>query len=86
MFKGVLEEVFRSFDWEGKGININGEMTSHLRFADNVVLIAKECKELKEMAKEFVEKSRIAGLTINQSQTRLITNETGRGKFKLGSG
>ena len=35
MFNSGLEQVFRSLDWQDKGININGERLNHLRFADD---------------------------------------------------
>ena len=40
LFTACLEMVFREIKWNG-GVNINGEQLSHLRFADDVVLIAR---------------------------------------------
>ena len=49
LFNCLLEEVFRSLDWGKKGINISGENLSNLRFADDVILIATDFSELREM-------------------------------------
>ena len=37
-FNTTLEGIFRRSDWDRKGININGDHLSHLRFADGNVL------------------------------------------------
>ena len=36
LVNAALENIFRKLNWEGKGININGDFLSHLRFADNI--------------------------------------------------
>ncbi|GBP84805.1 Retrovirus-related Pol polyprotein from type-1 retrotransposable element R2 [Eumeta japonica] len=41
LFSAVLESVFRRLNWEHLGINIDGHLLSHLRFADDIVLLAK---------------------------------------------
>lgn len=41
IFICVLEEVFKKLDWTDLGINVNGKKLSHLRFADDIVLMAK---------------------------------------------
>ena len=44
LFTAALENVFKVLDWNGLGININGEYITHLRFADDIVVIG-ETKE-----------------------------------------
>ena len=39
LFTACLEGIFRKLSWESKGINIDGEHLTHLRFADAIVLI-----------------------------------------------
>ncbi|CAK1603556.1 unnamed protein product [Parnassius mnemosyne] len=41
LFTAALEDVFKLLNWKGYGININGEYITHLRFADDIVLIAE---------------------------------------------
>ncbi len=38
-------EVFRKMNWEEKGIKINGQWMSNLRFADDIVLISQNVEE-----------------------------------------
>ncbi|CAH2240915.1 jg9651 [Pararge aegeria aegeria] len=40
LFTAALEDVFKLLDWNGLGININGEYITQLRFADDVVIMA----------------------------------------------
>ncbi len=46
-------------------------MLNNLRFADDVMLIAKNSKELEGMTKELAEKSEEAGLKINMKKTKI---------------
>lgn len=39
LFNCILEEVFKELEWNNKGLNINGQKFTNLRFADDVVLI-----------------------------------------------
>ena len=43
LFTACLETVFRKLNWKS-GADINGEQLNHLRFADDVVLIAEDVK------------------------------------------
>lgn len=38
----IFEEMFRTLEWEHKGVTIVGEKLNYLRFADNVALIAND--------------------------------------------
>ncbi|EPB79218.1 hypothetical protein ANCCEY_01641 [Ancylostoma ceylanicum] len=39
LFPAVLESVIRKRDWDYFGVNVNGRMLNHLRFADVIVLL-----------------------------------------------
>ena len=41
LFTAALEDVFKVLDWRGLGINVNGEYITHLRFADDIVVMAE---------------------------------------------
>ena len=42
LFTACLQDaIINKINWEGKGINIDGELLSHLIFADDIVLVAK---------------------------------------------
>ncbi len=69
-----MEEIFWKLGWENKGIKLNGKWLSNLRFADDVVLIAGDAKELQEMTNNLCIDSKKVGLFINAKKTVLITN------------
>lgn len=56
------------------GVKINGEHLTHLRFADDIVLITEKHCELEYMLKSLDEESRKCGLHMNTSKTCLMTN------------
>lgn len=74
LFAAVLEEIFKKLDWEVQGIKINGEMLSHLRFADDLVILATTKDELEQMLNDLDTESRKIGLTMNTSKTKALTN------------
>ena len=62
LFNSVLEEVFKKLRWKGRGFKIKIRSSnlfdfrslSHLRLADDVVLVARNGKKLGEMAEELL--------------------------------
>lgn len=86
LFNIALEEVFKNIEWEekGKGIEINGKYLSHLRFADDVVILAETREELEKMINELNDKSKIAGLEINLKKTHIIANKDYEHEIKIG--
>jgi hypothetical protein len=74
MFSAALEEVFRRVNLEGKGININGEYLSHLRFADDIVLISHSASELENMIEALHAESLKIGLKMNMKKTKVMFN------------
>lgn len=67
--------MFRMLDWDERGIKIDGEKLNHLRFADDITLIAKDKIELQEMLEQLNEASKQIGLKININKTKYLTNE-----------
>ncbi len=53
---------------------MGGEWLNNLRFADDVILIAKNIMELEGMVRELLEESRKAGLYINTNKTKIINS------------
>lgn len=74
LFTTLLEYMFKRIKIENYGININGEKLSHLRFADDLVLVADGFGKAKDMLMELESASRKVGLNINISKTKLMTN------------
>ena len=47
LFTAAMEDVFRNLDWQSKGIAINGEHLTHLRFAGYIMLVSHDPDELQ---------------------------------------
>ena len=74
LFNAALQLVFDELDWQNKGVNVDGKKLSHLRFADDIVLISHSFNQIKKMLKELEVKSAIVGLRLNISKTKLMCN------------
>ncbi|CAH2084829.1 unnamed protein product [Euphydryas editha] len=74
LFIAVLEMIFKKLDWKNLGIRINDKYLSHLRFADDIILVSKSSSELEQMIHHLqVENTRV-GLEMNLEKTKLMTN------------
>ena len=62
LFTATLESIFRRLNWEIKGVKIDGEFLSNLRFADEIFLCTETPQELQQMLKEPSDESRRMGL------------------------
>ncbi|KAL0849608.1 hypothetical protein ABMA28_013867 [Loxostege sticticalis] len=74
LFTAVLEQLFRKLDWGHLGLNINGTRLSHLRFADDLVILEEDPLTLESMIQTLVDRSREVGLEMNTSKTKMMTN------------
>ncbi|CAH2103521.1 unnamed protein product [Euphydryas editha] len=74
IFIAVLEHVMSGLNWNQMGLNIEGKYLSHLRFADDIVLMSECSKKLEYMISTLREASRKVGLEINLNKTKIITN------------
>ncbi|GBP48071.1 LINE-1 retrotransposable element ORF2 protein [Eumeta japonica] len=74
LFSAVLESIFRRLNWEYLGLNVDGVLLSHLRFADDIVLLGKTSEDLNKMIKELATECEKVGLTLNPEKTRTMTN------------
>jgi Reverse transcriptase (RNA-dependent DNA polymerase) len=75
LFNAGLEEVFRRLKWDEVGLKVNGENISHLRFADDIVLIGNNADELQEMLRQLNEESSKLGMKMNMKKTKVIFNK-----------
>ena len=62
LFTAGLEDMFRKLIWESRGIMVDGELLSHHRFADDIVLFAYNVRTKVGMLKELDEASAQIGL------------------------
>ena len=58
LFTATLESIFRRLNWENKGVKIDGEFLSNLRFADDIFICTETPQELQQMLQELSDESR----------------------------
>lgn len=67
--------MFKALHWKRRDINIDGKYPSHLRFADDIVLVAETVQDLQCILGTLAESSAHIGLWMNWDKTRIIFNE-----------
>ena len=72
LFTAAMEDVFRNLDWQSNGIMIYGEYLTHLRFADDILLVSHDPLELQTMIRELNEESIKAWLKMNTKKTQVM--------------
>ena len=65
LFKAAFESIFTRLTWETRGLKIDGEYLSHLRFADDILICANTPHELQQMLRELADESENQGFTMN---------------------
>ena len=75
LFTASLESIFRKTNWEGIGINIDGEYMNNLRFADDISMTTGKAEELQNMLTDLNRESKKVGLQMNQSKTKVMFND-----------
>ena len=75
LFTACLERAFQQLNWSEKGIRIDGEHLSHLRFADDIFVCAPTKEQLQEMLAELNQASKSVGLHMNFSKTKIMCNK-----------
>ncbi|CAK1598040.1 unnamed protein product [Parnassius mnemosyne] len=78
LFISILESIIKRFNWEKTGLNINGNYLSHLRFADDLVLLSESSTQLQNMIDSLNTASKQVGLETNLSKTMVMTNSIQR--------
>ena len=74
IFTTTLEGVFRKIELEGKGLNIDGEELTDLRFADDVAFITTSVKDMEVLLNDLNRESKKVGLKIHKGKTKYMTN------------
>ena len=72
LFTAALERAIRQLDWDTRGIRVDGRHLHHLRFADDIVLFARDTLEATDMLSQFTEACGRAGLKINVNKTQYM--------------
>ena len=71
----VLDSALRKVDWSGTGIRINGQQLTHILFADDCLLFAKNRASLKTMMEKFSTACDKVGLKINPKKSEYMNNQ-----------
>ena len=72
LFTTTLESIFRRLNWENKGVKIDWEFISNLRFADDIFLCTETPQELQQMLQELSDESSQMGLKMNITKTKVM--------------
>uniref|UniRef100_A0A8R1E9Z0 Reverse transcriptase domain-containing protein n=1 Tax=Caenorhabditis japonica TaxID=281687 RepID=A0A8R1E9Z0_CAEJA len=90
LFSSCLESVFNKMSWQRlrgdeddendkakllPGIRINGQNLTHLRFANDIVLVVSNPKAASLMIRELVEMCGKVGLRMNTNKTKVMRNK-----------
>lgn len=59
---------------QGFGINVNGEYITHLRFADDIVVMVATMEDLSSMLDDLSRASERKGLQMNMDKTKVMAN------------
>ena len=71
----ISPKLFKTLNWEKKGIRIHCESLNHLKFADDIILMTGSLEELEIMLNELNISARKSGLKMNQEKTKAMHNE-----------
>ena len=72
LFTATLESIFRRLNWENKGVTIDGEFISNLRFADDILLCTETSQKLQQMLQELSDESTRRCLKMNIAKTKVM--------------
>ena len=75
LFTATLESVLRTLNRENKGVKIDGEFLSNLRFADDIFLCTETPQELQQMLQELSDESRRMGLKMNIAKPKVMVED-----------
>ena len=74
LFSATLEDVMRKLEWDSMGVQVDGRRLSHLRFADDIVLITPTISEAEQMLADFEDACGKIGLQLNLTKTMFMKN------------
>ena len=69
-----MEGIFKKLDLQERGILIDGEPLTDLRFADDVAFITTSVKDMETQLNQLNQESKKIGLKIHKGKTKYMTN------------
>ncbi|XP_072042951.1 uncharacterized protein [Amphiura filiformis] len=69
-----MEDIFRKLNLQERGINIDDEKLTDLRFADDVALVTRSVKDMEVQLNDLNKGSKKIGLNIHKGKTKYMTN------------
>ncbi|GFS11199.1 endonuclease-reverse transcriptase [Elysia marginata] len=73
LFTAAIEEIFKKSELSN-GINIDGEILTNLRLADDVALLTESTPLMREQLNTLNIKSKEVGLKMHKGKTKFMTN------------
>ncbi|CAH2105275.1 unnamed protein product [Euphydryas editha] len=70
-----MEDICKNLNWTGRGINVNGEYFSHLRFPDDIVILVETLEKLGWMLSDLIKSFRLVALARNLEKTKVMFNK-----------
>ena len=72
LFTATLESIFWRLQRENKGVKVDGEFLSNLRFADDIFLCTETPQELQQLLQELSDESRRMRLKMNIANAKVM--------------
>ena len=69
-----MEDIFRKLNLQERGINIDGEKLTDLRFTDDVAMVTTSVKDMEVQLNDLNKGSKKIGLNIHKGKTKYMTN------------
>ena len=73
-FTATIQKVFKNAQLAEKGIHIDGEKLSNLRFADDVALPTEDVRDVERQLITVIEESLKTGFKTHTGKTKCMTN------------
>lgn len=84
LFIMALLYIFSILNWDGFGINVNGQWLNRLKFADDIVILARNAEEAEFMLNNLNDETEKAGLKMNIDKCKwMMINGNVEGVIKL---
>ena len=82
LFNAVLEDVMSDFKghwvFTGRGLKLGPVQVSELRFADDLLLMARSMPDIRNMLQDVVKAARLRGLELHPGKTKVMCNKSVR--------